>query len=163
MSGPAAQIAARFAAARTDAGLLQAGLYVEQVAALAYAAVAEGALRGAERVQARRFAAHEREHAEAFETMLQSLTVPVRDHAGAAELDALLPGLRTAGRRAALRQLEALENAAIAGQQLMGRRLRARDALRTVAIVMAGGAQHLVVLRTYLGESSLTKTFESGR
>jgi hypothetical protein len=163
VSGPAAQIAERFGAARTDAGLLQAGLYVEQVAAHAYAVAADGPLRGDERVQARRFAAHEREHAAAFETMLQSLTVHVREHAGAAEVDVLLPGLRSAGRRAALRQLEALEDAAIAGQQVMGRRLRALDVLRTVAIVMAGGAQHLVVLRAYLGETSLTKTFESGR
>jgi ferritin-like protein len=163
VSGPATQVAERFSAARTDAALLQAGLYVEQVAALAYAAAADGPLRGAERAQARRFAGHEREHALAFETMLQALTVPVRDHAGAAELDALLPGLRTAGRREALRGLAELENAAIAGQQVMGRRLRALDALRTVATVMAGGAQHLVVLRAYLGESSSTKTFESGR
>jgi hypothetical protein len=163
VSGPAVLIAERYAAARTDAGLLQAGLHVEQVAALAYAAAAEGPLRGGERVQARRFSAHEREHAAAFATMLQSLTVPVREHAGAAELDALLPGLRGAGRRVALRQLEALEDAAIAGQQLMGRRLQALDALRTVASVMAGGAQHLVVLRAYLDATSLTKTFESGR
>jgi hypothetical protein len=163
MSGPATQVADRFAAARTDAGLLQAGLYVEQVAALAYAAVADGPLHGAERAQARRFAAHEREHALAFETMLQALTVPVREHAGPADLDALLPGLRSAGRRESLRRLEALEEAAIRGQQVMGRRLRALDALRTVATVMAGGAQHLVVLRAYLGETSPTKTFESGR
>jgi rubrerythrin len=163
VNGPAALLAERFAAARTDAALLQAGLYVEQVAALAYAAAADGPLRGDERAQARRFAAHEREHAAAFATMLQALTVPVREHAGAAELDALLPGLRSAGRREALRKLEALEQAAIAGQQVIGRRLRALDALRTVAGVMAGGAQHLVALRDYLGESSLTETFESGR
>ena len=45
----------------------------------------------------------------------------------------------------------------------MGRRLRALDALRTVAMVMAGGAQHLVVLRDALGENASHKAFESGR
>ena len=53
----------------------------------------------------------------------------------------------------ALRELAELEGAAIAGHQLMGRRLLELDALRTVAAVMAGGAQHLVVLRHALGQS----------
>ena len=83
--------------------------------------------------------------------MLFALTVPVRERAGPDDLDAVLPGLRDAGRREALRELAELEGAAIAGHQLMGRRLLALDALRTVAAVMAGGAQHLVVLRHALG------------
>jgi Ferritin-like domain len=151
-----------FEAARTDAGLLQAGLHVEQVAALAYAAAAERALDGEERARARRFAEHEREHAAAFETLLFALTVPVRERAGPGDLDALAPGLRRAGRREALLALAELEGAAIAGHQLMGRRLRALDALRTVATVMAGGAQHLVVLRDALDAPSSTLAFETG-
>ena len=147
VTGLAEQIGERFAAARTDAGLLQAGLHVEQVTALAYAAAADGPLTGAERAQALRFAAHEREHAKVFETLLFALTVPVREHATAADLDALLPGLARGGRRAALAGLAELEGAAIAGHQLMGRDLVALDALRSVATVMAGGAQHLVALR----------------
>ena len=80
--------------------------------------------------------------------MLFALTVPVREHAGRGDLDALLPGLRDARPRARrCAALAELEGAAIAGHQLMGRRLRELDALRTVATVMAGGAQHLVVLR----------------
>jgi len=156
------RVAELFAAARTDAGLLQAGLHVEQVAALAYAAAADGPLEGEERAQALAFAEHERRHAAAFETMLFALTVPVRERAAGAHLDAVLPGLRRAGRREALQGLAELENAAIAGHQLMGRRLGALDALRTVATVMAGGAQHLVVLRHALGEPPLTKTYETG-
>jgi ferritin-like protein len=155
-------IAALFESARTDAALLQAALHVEQVAALAYAAAARS-LAGDERAQALRFAAHERDHAAAFETMLQALTVPVREHAGPDDLDELVPSLRGASRRDALRALAELEGAAIAGQQLMGRRLRALDALRTVATVMASGAQHLVVLRRQLGEQPLTIAFETGR
>ena len=162
MSGTADRVAALFAAARTDAGLLQAALRVEEVGALAYAAAAES-LAGAERAQALRFADHEREHAAAFDTMLQALTVPAREHAGQAQLDALLPGLRGAGRRDALRRLAELEGAAIAGHQQIGRRLRALDALRTVAAVMAGGAQHLVVLRHALGQTELTHAYETGR
>jgi hypothetical protein len=163
VSGLAERVGERFAAARTDAGLLQAGLYVEQVAALAYAAAADGPLAGAERAQALRFAAHEREHAQVFETLLFALTVPVREHATRSDLDALLPDLRRAERREALAGLAALEGAAIAGHQLMGRRLIALDALRSVATVMAAGAQHLVVLRHALGQTPLTQTYESGR
>jgi hypothetical protein len=151
-----------FAAARTDAGYLQAALHVEQVAALAYAAAADAMPAGAERAQALRFAGHERQHAAAFETMLFALTVPVRERAGPQDLDALLPGLRGAGRSEALRELAGLEGAAIAGHQLMGRRLLELDALRTVAAVMAGGAQHLVVLRHALGRTPLTFAYESG-
>jgi hypothetical protein len=157
-----ARVGEMFESPRTDAGLLQAGLRVEQVAALAYAAAAEGSFAGNERARARRFAGHERSHAAAFETMLFALTVPVREHAGPHDLDAIAPGLRRAGRQEALRTLAELEGAAIAGHQLMGRRLSALDALRTVAAVMAGGAQHLVVLRDALGQEPLTNSFERG-
>jgi hypothetical protein len=158
------QIAELFEAARTDSGLLKAALHVEEVAALAYTAAADGPLAGDDRALARRFAEHERRHAAAFETMLFALTVPVREHAGPDDLDALVPGLRGAGRRKALRALAELEGAAIAGHQLIGRRVgeHALDALRTVAAVMAGGAQHLVVLRQALGDATLTRAFESG-
>ena len=98
-----------------------------------------------------------------FETLLFALTVPVREHATGADLHALMPGLRGAGRAEALGLLAELEGAAIAGHQLMGRRLAARDALRSVAMVMASGAQHLVVLRRAAGESPLVKTYETGR
>jgi hypothetical protein len=163
VSGIAAQVSARFAAARTDAGLLTAGLWVEEVAALAYAAAAAGPLTGEDRAQALRFARHEREHAGVFETLLFALTVPVREHAGESDLQALIPGLRRAGREEALARLAELEGAAIAGHQQLGRRLRALDALRSVATVMAGGAQHLVVLRHALGREPVTRVFESGR
>jgi hypothetical protein len=88
--------------------------------------------------------------------------VPVREHAVPRDVDALVPGLRGAPRREALRALAELEGAAIAGHQLMGRRLVELDALRTVATVMASGAQHLVVLRDALGEPVLKRAFETG-
>jgi hypothetical protein len=163
VSGVAAQVAERFGAARTDSGLLKAGLFVEEVAALAYAAAADGPLGGADRAQALRFARHEREHAEVFETMLFALTVPVREHATQADLDALVPRLGGAGRDEAWERLAELESAAIAGHQLLGRRLRALDALRSVATVMAAGAQHLVAIRHTLGNEPVTTAFETGR
>jgi hypothetical protein len=163
VSGIAAQVAERFAAARTDAGLLKAGLFVEEVAALAYAAAADGPLGGADRARALHFARDEREHADVFETMLFALTVPVREHASDADLQALMPGLRRAGRDEAWEGLAELERAAIAGHQLLGRRLQALDALRSVATVMASGAQHLVVIRDALGDQPVTKAFETGR
>jgi hypothetical protein len=156
VSGPVAEL---YAAARTDSALLKAALHVEEVAAHAYALAAEGPLAGDG--WAARFAEHERRHAAAFETTLFALTVPVREHAAPDAVDALVPGLRGASRRGALRALAELEGAAIAGHQLMGRRLAELDALRTVATVMAGGAQHLVVLRDALGRP-LTRAFETG-
>jgi len=141
-----ADVAASFAAARSDAGLLQAALRVEEVGALAYAAGAM-VLRGEERAMAQRFADHEHQHAAALETMLQALTVPVRRHAGPADLDALLPGLADGSRAEVLRGLAELEQAAMDGHELLARRLTALDALRTVAMVTGGAAQHLVALR----------------
>ena len=149
-----------YAAARSDSALLMVALHVEEVAAHAYDAAADGPLAGDD--WAARFAEHEREHAAAFETMLFALTVPVREHAGPGDVDALVPGLRGGSRRDALRALAELEGAAIAGHQQMGRRLAELDALRTVAVVMAGGAQHLVVLRDALGNTALTRTYETG-
>jgi hypothetical protein len=163
VTGVAAHIGARFAAARTDSALLKAGLWAEELAALAYTAAAAGPLTGAERAQALRFAEHEREHAKVFETLLFALTVPVREHAGAGDLQEALPGLRHARRDDALARLAELEGATIAAHQTLGRRLRALDALRSVATVMAGGAQHLVVLRHALGDEPVTTAFESGR
>ena len=156
-------VADRFAAARTDSGRVAAGLFVEEVAALAYRAAAAGPLRGEDRAVALRFAGHEREHAAVFETLLFALTVPVREHATEADLHGLIPDLRRADRDEALATLAELEAAAIAGHQAIGRRVEELDAVRSVATVMAGGAQHLVVLRDTLGQHPVTKPFESGR
>jgi rubrerythrin len=136
---------------------------VEEIAALAYRAAAAGPLRGEDRAVALRFAAQEREHAAVFETLLFSLTVPVREHATEADLHELVPALRRAGRDEAIEALAELEGAAIAGHQTIGRRVEALDALRSVATVMAGDAQHLVVLRRAIGQNPVTKPFESGR
>jgi rubrerythrin len=156
------RIEGRYRREDSDAGRLRTALHVEQVAALAYATAAERALAGQERDVAARVAQHEREHAAAMLTMLLALTVDVRRHAVEKDVDNLMPGFEALGGRAALEALLELETAAIAGQQALGRLLVERDALRTVAMVMAGGAQHLVVLRDLLGRRPLTNVFENG-
>jgi len=157
----ATAVADRYAAAQTDSGLVEAALWVEQLGAVAYAAAAGGPLAGAARVPAQRFAVHEQEHAAAFATMLLALTVPVSVHAGAADVDALMPAVRDGGRRAALAALAELEGASIAGHQTLARRLRAVDIMRTAGMVSGGAAQHLVVLRSALGQPP-TRAFENG-
>jgi rubrerythrin len=143
-------VAASYAAARSDAALLQAALRVEEVGVLAYAAAAQ-ALQGEARAMAQRFADHEHQHAAALETMLQALTVPVRRHAGAEDLETLLPGLAGGSPGTVLRGLAELEQAAMDGHQVLARRLVALDALRTVAMITCGSAQHLVALRNMTG------------
>jgi rubrerythrin len=157
------RIEGRYRRETTDAGRLRTTLHVEEVAALAYATAAERVLEGEERALAERFAAHEREHAGALMTMILALTLEVRRHAVQKDVDNLMPGFEALGRREMLAALLELETAALAGQQALARPLANLDALRTVAMVMAGGAQHLVVLRDLLDERPLTNVFENGR
>ena len=162
MSEITLRIEGRYRREATDAGLLRTALHVEEVAALAYAIAAEGVLEGEERAVAERFAGHEREHAGALMTMLLAHTLEVRRHAERKDVENLMPGFEDLGREATLEALLELETAAVAGHQTLGRLLVELDALRTVAMVMAGGAQHLVVLRDMLGRRSLTTPFGNG-
>jgi rubrerythrin len=162
MSEITLRIEGRYEREDTDAGLVRTALHIEEVAALAYATAAERVLEGEERDVAERFAAQEREHAGALMTMTLALALEVRRHAVQKDVDNLMPGFDALGRDETLGALLELETAAIAGQQTLGRRLVNLDALRTVAMVMSGGAQHLVVLRDLLGLAPLTKVFENG-
>ena len=161
MSEITLRVEGRYRREDTDAGLLRTALHVEDVAALAYATAAERVLEGEERAMAERFAAHEREHAAALLTMLLALTVDVRRRAVQKDVENLMPGFEALGREATLEALLELETAAIAGQQALGRLVVELDTLRTVAPVMAGGAQPLVVLRDLLGREPLT-TYDNG-
>ena len=163
MSEITLRIEGRYRRETTDAGRLRTTLHVEEVAALAYATAAERVLEGEEREIAGRFAAHEREHSAALMTMILGLALEVRRHAELKDVENLMPGFEALGRREMLAALAELETAAIAGQQALARELVNLDALRTVAMVMAGGAQHVVVLRDLLDERPLTKAFENGR
>jgi hypothetical protein len=158
----AAQLRRRFDRGATDADLVARARLTEELAALAYDAAGAGPVSGADGARLRRFADHERAHAAALESMQLALTVPVRRRAGRGDLEALLPGLASGGRRGALAAPLGLEEAAIAGQLELARRLGAREIIRTVAMVAAGGAQHLVVLRSALGEAPVTRALEAG-
>ena len=162
MSEITLRVEGRYRREHTDSGLLRTALHVEEVAALAYTTAAASVLQGAERARAVAFAAQEREHAASLQTMLLGLTVPVLRHAAQKDVEDLMPGFEALGRDGALAALLELEEAAIAGQQGLARRLIALDALRTVAMVMAGGAQHVVVLRDVLHRTPLTTGFENG-
>jgi rubrerythrin len=156
------RIDGRYRREQTDAGRLRTALHVEEVAALAYLTAAERVLEGEERAVAERFAAQEREHAGALMTMTLALTLEVRRHAVGKDLDNLMPGFEELGRRETLEALLELETAAVAGQQALARDMVDLDTLRTVGMVMAGGAQHLVVLRRLVDEKPLTFVFENG-
>jgi hypothetical protein len=149
-------VAWHFADARTDAMLVRASVWLEQLAALAYAAAAEG-LSGDARRLAERFAGHERDHAAAMETVLEGLTVGVRNRPVQRDVHYHLPALRDGGRAAVLEALAELEAALVAAYLEMGRRTREPELLRTVGAVMAGGAQHLVALRRELGRPLLQR------
>jgi rubrerythrin len=151
MSTTADRVAWHFADARTDAMLVRASVWVEQLAALAYAASAER-LTGAPRHLAERFAEHERDHAAAMETVLEGLTVGVRNRPVQRDVHHHLPALRDGGRAAILEALAELEAALVAAYLEMGGSTREPELLRTVGAVMAGAAQHLVALRRELGK-----------
>jgi rubrerythrin len=162
VSEVALRIEGRYRRENTDPGLVRTALHVEEVAALAYASAAERVLAGEQRAVARRFAEHERAHAGAMTTMALALTYEVRRHALPKDVENLMPGFGSLGREGTLEALLELETAAIAGQQAMARRVVDLDVLRTVAMVMAGGAQHVVVLRDLLGRTPLASDFGNG-
>ena len=157
MSEITLRIEGRYRRETTDAGRLRTTLHVEEVAALAYATAAERVLDGEARVVATRFAGHERE--DHRHHRVRVLALEVRRHAVEKDVDNLMPGFGSLGPRETLAALLELETAAIAGQQALGRQLANLDALRTVAMVMAGGAQHVVVLRDLLGDRPLTNLY----
>ncbi len=163
MSEITLRIEGRYRREQTDAGRLRTALHVEEVAALAYATAAERVLEGEERAVAERFAAHEREHAGALMTMTLALTLEVRRHAvreGRGQPDARLRGAGPAGdARGAARARDRRDRGpAGAGRGTWSTSTRCGRS----AMVMAGGAQHLVVLRDLLDEKPLTNVFENG-
>jgi hypothetical protein len=150
-----------FAKARTDTALVRASVWLEQLAVLAYDEAARG-LHGEARSLAERFAGHERAHAVAMETILQGLTVTVRNRPAPADVEWHLPGLGRGAEDRTLSQLADLEGWLLAGYQEMGRRTTELAILRSVGGVMAGGAQHLAALRTALGTPAAPRAFERG-
>jgi hypothetical protein len=144
---------------RTDTALVRAAVWLEQLCVLCYETAAE-ALPGEARALARRFAAHERAHAAGMETVLQGLTVGVRNRPEPVDVVWHLPGLGHGTRATTLAQLVELEESMLSGYQEMARRIGDLELLRTVGTVTAGGAQHLVALRDALGRPLVPRAFE---
>jgi hypothetical protein len=157
-----ARVAARIAAARTDAGMLLAAYALEEISALAYADVARALLRGRLRAVALRFAGHERDQAATIETQLAALTVLVARHAGPADRDALLPGLLEGSAAEAIARLAGLEAASMAAYAAIAGRVEQVEVLPTLAAVAAGAGQHAVALRSESGEPLVQTAFVTG-
>ena len=101
----AAAVAERYAGARTDSGPAQ-GRRSGSSRSPRSPTRAAAAARSPARPRAWRcaFAGHEREHAAVFETLLFALTVPVREHATAADVDGAGPRAAAAGARRGARR-----------------------------------------------------------
>ena len=153
-------VAPRAASAQTDEReLLRSLVGLEQEAAFAYRALAEGGRLGAASELIRLFARQEQEHAE-------GLIAALRDTGGAAppgpasEDD--VPGLPEAlagGRPAMARFAMALEERALAAYQDAVGTLRTPELLSTAAAIMACEAQHAVALRGALGQDPSPEAF----
>jgi rubrerythrin len=151
-----------FAQARDDARVLEAAVGLEQQAAFAYTAAADGGELGRFEPVARLFAEQEQEHADA-------LTRALRDRGGAPPPNPTaageVPGLAAVTRGSArdlTRFAVEFEAMAIAAYHDAQARLRAPELLAMAASIMANEAQHLVVLRQALGEDPSPRAFVTG-
>ena len=149
----------------SDAAILESAIGLEQVSAFAYETLA-----GSQRLDktvaamARRFARHERAHADALRTQLEALggTAPPEPRT-VAEVDRVLPGLGAARTQAdVLTFAIELESAAVAAYHDAHQRLQDPKILQTAASIMANEGQHLVVLRRALNQEPVPFAFETG-
>lgn len=162
-AGVAPLVAARDASAEADddVAILETAIELARTTVAAYAAAAGSRLLDAEtRRTARLFRDQEQQHADALAAALGELG---RD-APAARGRGTPGGVRDARSRedllAFLAQLEAM---AIAAYHDAHGRLGTARLLQTVASIMAGDAQQLVVLRQALGRQAVPSAFERGR
>lgn len=145
-----------------DAALLGAAIAMEQEAAFAYAALADGGRLGPLGDVARQFAEQEQEHADALSRALRNRGgSPPSKPSAAGDVPGLARALRGA-RGQALEFAVELENRALAAYYRAHARLEAPELLSTVASIMGSEAQHLVVLRQALGTTPVTEAFVTG-
>ncbi len=158
------------AAASTDAAVVSELLRAELLLQRSYELCAASGPRRV-RALARRFRAHEVEHAAALAQALEALggrglTAP-RTRAeveAAARSLGVGPSLTAArSRRGRLRHLLALEERVLGALHAALGRLDDDKLLQTVATILGCQAQHLVVLRTALGRRALPRVLDAGR
>ncbi|HWC25858.1 MAG TPA: ferritin-like domain-containing protein [Solirubrobacteraceae bacterium] len=154
-----------FAESRGDAAILSDAIDLERVAVLAYDTVIErGLLSPALRATARRFRAHEQEHADALTTALTDVGgTPPAPPTGIADVDEVVKGLGDVRSQAEVVSFAIeLETAAVAAYHDAQAKLVEARLLQTGASIMASEGQHLVVLRTAAGRNPIPNAFETG-
>ncbi len=154
-----------FAESDGDAAILSDAIDLERVAVLAYDTVLDGGLlSGALRATARRFRAHEQEHADALTTALTDLGgTPPAPPKGTADVDRVAKGLGEVRSQVDVANFAIeLETAAVAAYHDAHAKLVEARLLQTAASIMAGEGQHLVVLRRAAGKDPIPNAFETG-
>lgn len=154
-----------FAQATGDAAILQKAITLEQVGVIAYdTAIAGGLLSAGALRTARRFRAHERQHAEALTTALTDLGgAPPAPAKGIADVDKVVKGLADVETQAdVVNLIIELELATVAAYHDAHAQLVETRLLQSCATIMANEGQHLVVLRTIVGREPVPNAFETG-
>ncbi|MGI8730582.1 MAG: ferritin-like domain-containing protein [Solirubrobacteraceae bacterium] len=154
-----------FAASSGDLEILEDAIRLEGVSVLAYGVVIDGGLLSAGFARVvRRFREHERQHADALTTALTDLGGTPPPEPEIEDIDEVVKGVGTlrSQREVASFAIE-LEMAAIAAYYDAHRKLSGAKLLQTGASIMAGEAQHLVVLRQEAKRDAVPEAFETGK
>ncbi len=154
-----------FAQDTGDAGILQRAINLEQVAVIAYDAAIGGGLLSAGALRAaRRFRAHEQQHADALTTALTDLGgAPAAPPKGIADVEEVVKGMADVKTQAdVVNVMIELELATVAAYHEAHADLIEARLLQTFATIMANEGQHLVVLRTIVGTEPVPNAFETG-
>ena len=154
-----------FADSDGDLPILERAITLERTAVVAYdELIGGGRLGGGLLRVARRFRAHEQEHAEALATALTDLGgTPPQPPKGVGAVDEVVEGLRDVRARGdAVSFAIELETAAVAAYHDAHARLVEGKLLQTAASIMANEGQHLVVLRGAAGAPLVPNALERG-
>lgn len=154
-----------FAQTGGDADALQSAITIERVSVIAYdTVIAGGLLSPALTRVARRFRAHEQEHATTLTTALTDLGgTPPEAPDGVSAVDDVVEGLGGVASQAdVLSFLIELETATVAAYFDAHANFIEPRLLQTGASIMANEGQHLVVLRKAAGQNPIPNAFETG-
>lgn len=154
-----------FAQASGDAAILEQAIILEQVAVVAYDTAIGGGLLSAGALRtARRFRAHEQQHADTLTTALTDLGgTPPAQPKGLADVDKVVKGLADVKTQAdVVNFMIELELTTVAAYHDAHAKLIETRLLQTCATIMASEGQHLVVLRTIVGTEPVPNAFETG-